>query len=246
MTRYLGQVVAIEADVRKAVAARLAESRRPLDAPGMLDGLSAEYRPLFEDGEQLPPEGMRVQATVQEMLDTTQDVLVELLDITASRDYTNSRPDAVADVAVGDQVLVRAAPMPYLLTLDRQLDEIDTFVKRLPTLPADTEWQLHEARGVWRSEARDTMRQISVPEVIVRHEAVGPHPPQTDLVNVPKSVGVWTRRRFSGAIHPERRDEILRRIRLLRRAVHTAREQVKRVEAEDPAPGAAALGYLFD
>lgn len=246
MTKSLAQVVAIEADVRKQVATRLGESRRGLDAQGMLEGLSAEYQPLIEDGEQLPPEGNRVQATVKEMIEATRDTLLDLFDTTAARDYTNSQTDTVADVRVGEDVLVRAAPMPYLLWLDRQLDDVETFVRRLPTLPADTEWELVEERGVYRSEPRETMRQVNVHKVITMAEATDKHPAQTQLVALPESVGRWTRRKYSGAVPPERREQILRRIRLLRRAVHTAREQVKRVDALDPAPGAAVLSYLFD
>lgn len=246
MTRHLAQVVAIEADVRKQTAARLAEAHHPLSAPGMFDGLSAEYRTVIDGGEELTPEGNRVQATVADLLDATRDAWIDLFDVTAARDFTNCQTGTVADVQVGGDVLVRDAPLPWLLWLDRWLDDAENLVKRLPTLPADTVWEPTSRPGVWRSEPRETLRQVNRPEVMVLHEAVGPHAPQTQVINVARTEGVWTRHRFSGALPPGRREEILRKVRLLRTAVHTAREQLKRVEALDPKPGAAVLGFLFD
>lgn len=243
--RYLGQVVGIADDVRKSTNFRLNEARHAIGKPQLYEGLIGTYEPAFEDGERLPAEEQRVQATAEEMISATRDVLTELMDVIAARDFTNASGTAKADVVVGDQVLVEGAPVPYLLWLDRQLDELSAFVTHLPTLSPSTEWELHEARGVYKSTPVKTVRQVQRHKVLTLANATKEHPAQVQVVAEPETAGTWTRIRYSGAVPVARREEILRRIGELRAALHVAREQANRVEALEPAVGGRLLGYLF-
>lgn len=244
--KYLGQVVAIETDVRKASARKLTEAYHALDKTALLEGLTGEYTPAFDEGEQLPPEGTRVQATVEDMIASTRETLANLYDITAARDFTNSSGTAKADIAVGDQVLVNDAPVPYILWLDRQLDDLQAFVTRIPTHSPSTLWELAEARGVYASTPVKTARQVQQHKVITVAPATDKHPAQAQVVAEQVTAGTWTRIKFSGAVPVSRREVLLRRIATLRAAVHAAREQANRVEAVEPAVGERILGYLFD
>lgn len=247
MPKYLGQVVAIEADKRKAAKRTLTDAYHGLDKPAMLEGITGEYAPNAEDGEQLPGEQNRVQATVEEMINTTRDVLAAMFDATAARDFTNCAGGAHADIVVGENVLVADAPVPYILWLDRELTDLETFARRIPTHSPATTWELEEHdRGVWKSAPVKTARTVPIHKVITLAAATQHHQAQAQLVaeNVP--AGTWTRVKYSGAVPVWRREEILRRIATLRVALHAAREEANRVEAVEPAVGARVLSYLFD
>jgi hypothetical protein len=244
--KYLGQVIAIEADIRKSTMRELTDAYHALDKPALLEGLQGDYEPLVEEGERLPSESQRVQATVNEMLSATKTSLAKLFDITAARDFTNAFGNAKADVVVGDQVLVKDAPVPYLLWLDRKLDELQAFALRIPTLPPSTTWTLAEERGVYKSAEVKTLRQVQQPKVVTLAAATDKHPAQVQLFPEQVGVGTWTRVKYSGAVPVDQRARILQRIATLREAVHTARGQANRTEAVEPQIGAALLSYLFN
>ncbi|MEJ3653807.1 hypothetical protein WEH80_12555 [Actinomycetes bacterium KLBMP 9759] len=248
--KYLNQIVAIEKDVRRDTERALATAYHALQKPAMLEGIERVYQPAVDGGEQLPPEGVRVQATVTEMITATQELMVRLFDITAARDFTNgpgSADDAaVADVRVGEQVLVASAPVPYLIWLDKQLEHLQTFASKLPTLDPATEWTLDDPRGVYRSTPVQTARQVQQPRSMIIVPATDKHPAQATTYQENVVVGMWTTTKLSGAIPIARRAEIVQRIQALRRAVHVAREQANRAEAVRPEVGSGILSYIFD
>jgi hypothetical protein len=246
MPKYLGQVVGIEADVRKSAMRRLTDAYHALDKPALLEGQLGEYTPAAEEGLQLEPEYQRVQATVEEMIEATKETLAKLFDVTAARDFTNSSGTAHADVVIGDLVLVEKAPMPYLLWLTRKLDELEAFATRMPRLSAGTEWELEEARGVWKSKPVVTIRQIQEQKALTLTPTTDKHPGQATVIQETVAAGRWSRVKFSGAVPVSRREEILRRIAALKAAVQAARDEAKRVEAVEPVVGARILSYIFD
>lgn len=246
MPKYLGQVVAIEADVRKAAKSKLTSAYHALDKPAMLEGISGTYDAAVDGGEQLPDEGTRVQATVEEMITSTRETLVAMFDATAARDFTNASGEAKADIVVGDQTLVPDAPVPYILWLDRQLDDLQSFAERIPTHSPSTTWELEEARGVYKSTPVKTARQVQQHKVITLAAATHEHQAQAQVVAEQVTAGTWTRIKYTGSVPVSRREEILRRITALRAALHAAREQANRVEAVEPVIGARVLGYLLD
>jgi hypothetical protein len=246
VTKYLGQIVAIESNLRKAATRRLTDAYHALDKPALLEGITGEYAPAVEDGEQLPGEELRVQATVEEMIEATRETLVAMFDAVAAKDFTNCAGHANADITVGEQVLVSKAPVPYILWLDKQLDDLQAFAQRIPTHSAATRWELFEARGVWKSEPVRTARQIQQHKVITLAVATQHHQAQAQVVAEPVTAGTWTRIKYTGAVPVARREEILRRIATLRIALKAAREEANRVEAIEPVVGARVLSYLFD
>jgi hypothetical protein len=181
MPKYLGQIAAIQKDVQKATMRQLTDAHHALQKPAMLEGLSREYQPRFEDGEQLPAEQQRVQATVKEMIDATRDALARMFDATAARDYTNGPggpATAVADVKVDGDVLVPKAPVHYLLYLEKQLDDLETFARKLPTHDPATDWALESPRGVWKAVPVQTTRVVQVPRANVIVPPTAQHPAQ--------------------------------------------------------------------
>lgn len=252
MTKYLNQVVAIEADVRKATMRRLTDVHHALQKPALLEGISKEYQPKDADGDTLPSESLRVQATVKEILDATREALVRLFDVTATRDYANGprydgtgAPIAVADVVVGEDILVKNAPVSYLLWLERQLDNLHTFASKLPVHDSVTDWTLVEPRGVYRSTPVQTTRSQQVVKALELSAATREHKAQVQAINEQVVVGTWTTTRFTGALPINERSELVQRIERLREAVHAARETANRVEVEEVKVGERIASYIF-
>ena len=246
--KYLGQIVAILKDGKTQAERALTDAHHALQKPEMLSGISREYQPLADDGEQLPAESKLVQVTVEEMIQATKKHLARLFDMTAARDFTNGPggPGATADVEIDGQVLVENAPVPYLLWLERQLQKLHTFTAKLPTLDPATTWTLDDAvRGVYVSEVQETVRQVKQPRSFELSPATKEHPAQVRAWEENVVVGKWRSVRYSGAVPQQRRAEILEQIEKAQRAVHLAREQANRTEALEPVIGKNLLDFVF-
>lgn len=244
-TARLGQKIAIEAQIRKDSMRRLTEAYHALSKPDLLDGIHGTYEPRDDLGDRLPPEGKRVQATVEEMVTKTHEVLVEMYNATAARDFTNATEGARADVVVDGAALIEKAPVPYLLWLDKQLDELKAFANRMPTLSPSTTWTPTGERGVFVSEAVVVSRSVPKPTVIELSPATDKFPANARLEVVPTVVGDWTRRKYSGAVPVERKEKILNRIHAMKVAVAAAKAEANQAEAVTPDVGARVMDYLF-
>ena len=246
MPTYLGQAVAKAINVRKESDLIVNAANHALAKPALLEGILKTYSPRDEEGERLPQEGTRVQATAEEIIEKIRAARAELWDACAARDFTNSASSTCADVVVDGNVLIERAPMPYLLWLDKQIDELEAFARRLPTLSAATTWNGSGNRGVYTSDPVETIRTITEQKAVPVFQPTAQHPGQAHMIQEQKAVGTWKTIKYSGAVPVERKEAILKKVAKLRTAVHYAREQVKRVEAQQPAVGARVFDYLFD
>ena len=240
----LNQILALEADAKRHAQAAVAQASGTLGNTSVLNGLSRTYQPRQEDDEQLPPESTRVQATAQDVVAAMQSELVRLWDLTATKDYANC--EAKADVVLDGRTLVEAAPATYLLFLEKQLAELEGFIRRLPTLDQADKWTYDTAQGLWTTEPVQTVRTKKVPKSHVAYEATKEHPAQVEMYMEDVWVGTWTTVKFSGAIPAAVRNSMLERLRKLLDAVKAAREEANGMEVRNVKVGAALLGYIFD
>ncbi|ASY34008.1 MULTISPECIES: DUF7873 family protein [Streptomyces] len=239
----LNQIIAVEKGVKARSAQELARAHQELQKPALLAGLSRSYQPKDEEGEQLPPESTRVQVKAEELLKAASEALTRLFDVTATKDWANL--DARADVVVDGRTLLAAAPVPYLLFLEKQLTALDGFLRRLPVLDAAETWSQDPSTDTWRTDPVRTVRTRKVPRNHVKAEATEHHPAQVEVYYEDIPVGYWTTVKFSGALPARRVNELLDRAERLLQAVRFAREEANAAEIEDRRAGAALLGYLF-
>src|SRR6185369_5498279 len=115
----LNQIIAVEKGVKSRSFQELTDAHQALQKPALLAGIARTYRPRDEEGEQLPAEATKVQMKAEEIIRRTTDILTELFDVTATKDYTNCK--ARADVVVDGQALLTGVPVTYLLFLEKQL-----------------------------------------------------------------------------------------------------------------------------
>jgi len=239
----LNQVIAIEKGVKSRVYGRLTELHKLLQKPGLFNGFSKQYEKRDEEGEDLPPERQRVQMTVSNVLMDIAAQTTELLDVTARKDWTNTR--AFGRVMDGDRVLFEA-PVTYLLFLEKQLSDLRTMIGELPVLDEAEDWAQDANSGLARTPELRTHRTKKVQKPIVLYHATQEHPAQTQLVTEDIIAGYWKLTKLSGAMAKPERDRLLGRIETLFKAVKQAREEANNVDViEPPAVGDIMFDYLM-
>lgn len=239
----LNQIIAVEKGVKSKSFQEITAAQHRVQKTALLAGLSRNYQPKDEEGEQLPPESARVQVKAEEVLREMSATLTRLFDITATKDWANC--SACADVTVDGRVLLREVPVSYLLFLEKQLAELHTFVKKLPVLDSAESWTLDPSTDWWKTEPVRTIRTRKVPRNHVKAEATEKHPAQVEVYYEDVPVGYWTTVKFSGALPARRVNELLERVEKLQHAVKFAREEANGAEVTDQRVGDAVFGYLF-
>src|SRR5262245_37073802 len=118
----LNQIIAIEKGVKSRVYGEITEMHKSSQKPDLFNGFVKTYRKKDEEGEDYPPERKKVQMVAESMLSQISTLLSELFDVTAMKDYGNCY--AFADVEVDGQTLITKAPVPFLLFLEKQINDI--------------------------------------------------------------------------------------------------------------------------
>jgi hypothetical protein len=240
----LSQIIAVEKGVRTTAERKLTDAHRTL-ATTATSGIDRKYQPRDDDGDHFPPESTLVRETVEATLIEVRQAFRRFYDVTATKDWANCV--ATADIEVGDEVLLAAVPVPFLLFLEKQLINLRTFVASLPVLDPAQKWSRDDiTSGVWRAEPTMTVKTKKIPKGQVLYDATDKHPAQVHLYHDDVPIGDWTTVKFSGAIPAGRRDELLDRVDVLARAVKFAREKANATEIErDVEAGQAIVGFLF-
>jgi hypothetical protein len=239
----LNQIIAVEKGIKSRSQKELTEAHQALQKPALLSGIARTYRPKDEEGEQLPPEATKVQMKAEEIIRRTSDILTELFDVTATKDWANCQ--ARADVVVDGKPLLRAVPVTYLLFVEKQLVDLHTFIKKLPVLDASETWALDVSADCWATEPVQTVKTKKVPRNHVKAEATDKHPAQVEVYHEDIVVGYWKTVKFSGALPAKRVNELVDRVERLQQAVKFAREEANNQAVEEQKIGRSLLSYLF-
>lgn len=209
----------------------------------VFSGISRVYASTVDGGMVRPPERTNVQLTVEQMITDITNSWVTLFDLTLTKDVANT--EAKADVVVNGQVLIKDAPVPYLLWLEKRCEDMRAIVSKAPLLDPAENWHHDPVAGTWASEPATTISTDKTTVARVGYEATDKHPAQLQWVNVEVPVGTWTTIKFSGKMPRDRQIALLDRIDTLTVAVKTAREAANTYEFTDVTCGAAVLGYVF-
>lgn len=239
----LNQVIAIEKGIKSRSFQDLAQAQNALQKPALLSGIARTYRPKDEEGEQLPPESNRVQVKAEEIIRQTVAILTKLFDITATKDWTNCH--ARADVMVDGQTLLPQVPVSYLLFLEKQLVDLQAFIKKLPVLDASETWVFDPSADCWATEPIQSVKTKKIPRNHVKAEATEHHPAQVELYYEDVVVGYWRTVKFSGSLPVRRVNELLERVEKLQQAVKFAREEANNAQAENQQVGGVVFQYIF-
>lgn len=241
----LHQILAVESGIRNQSQEDLTKAHHGLQKEDMLSGLFREYEPANEGGEKFNPERKILQVRVPDVIKRTVEVMERTFDVIATRDYANCH--AKADIVLEDgSTLLKDVPATYLLWLEKRLDDMHTFVAKLPILPADTEWRFDRDQNCFRNAHEiKTHKTEKIEDYQIVVPATEKHPAQVVKVTKDVTVGHWTTHKFSGAVPAATHKAMKDRIEALQKAVKFAREKANEVEAKDQKVGMQILKHVF-
>jgi hypothetical protein len=239
----LNQIIAIEKTVKSQSLRELTDAHKLLQKDSLLAGIARTYRSRDDEGETYPPESTRVQVRAEEMIDKTVEILAKLFDVTATKDWSNG--DARANVVIDGETLLENVPVTYLLFLEKQLTDLHTFIKNLPTLDPSELWIYDNASNAWATEPVQTSKTKKIPRNHVKSEATKEHPAQVEVYYEDVVVGYWQTIKYSGAMPAARVAELVERVRKLQDAVKFAREEANTLEVKEQKLGEKLFNYLF-
>ncbi|GMU53948.1 MAG: hypothetical protein AMXMBFR33_30940 [Candidatus Xenobia bacterium] len=240
----LCQILAIEKQVKTKVNSEGSKLLNLSKKSELFFGRIREYIPVDADGEHFPSESQRVQQRAQDHLEQQFELFRELFDTVAAKDWANC--SAKADVKVGGRLLLADVPVTYLLFLEKQFEDLKTTIAALPVLGQDHSWTLDSVQGLFKTEEVVTSKTRVVKKPIVLAEATKEHPAQTALIDEPVVAGHWKTIFLSGALTPDRRKELLRRVDEALKAVKQAREEANSVQASEVKAGSALLDWILE
>lgn len=239
----LNQIIAVENGTKATHETRTTTAYKAVQNPAIFAGLIRVYEPLDDAGVGLPNENKNVVTTVGEQLTAFTDAATELYDITATKVYANT--GAQADVVVDGEVILSGVPVEYLLFLEKRLDNVLTFVNKLPILDPSVSWTLDANTGLYAS---DEVIRNSTKKVLKNHvkaAATDKHAAQVDVYTEDEVVGHWKTIQTSGAVPLTTVVAWQKRILALQKAVKEAREEANMVEVAQVNTGKVIFDYLF-
>lgn len=240
----LNQIIAIEKGLKTKQTSGITNLYHKVQKTALLSGVTRSYRPKDDDGEQLPSESTKVQITSKNVLKEFADLTTELFDVTATKEFANCI--AKSDVEVDGKVLLKDVPVTYLLFLEKNLENLMTFVKKIPLLDPSQEWKYDASADCYVSPAVETTRSKKVPKNHVKAPATDKFPAQVEMYHVDEIVGYWKKVEFSGALPASISNQLISRIEKLQRAVKFAREAANSVVAEEKHIGKTVFDYVLE
>lgn len=240
----LSQLVAVEADVRKSAYSDLTKTHHLVQKPASVSGESATYRPKDEGGETFPPANRLVQVEVEETLREIASKQIPFWDLALSKDTANC--SAFADLTLPNGSILEKVPVSTLLFMEKQLQDVITFLEKLPVLDADKIWRRDEARNLWVTDPVESAKTAKVQEALVLYPATEKHPAQTQMVTTDKVVGTWTKQYLSGAVPEKRRKQLVARAQLILQTIKKAREEANSIQVEERNGTQALWDYLLN
>ena len=240
----LNQINAVVSGRKGEVEKAVTELYKLIQKDQLFSGRERTYRPLDEvNGQKLPPESQRVQQRADDLIRQAVAKWTDLWNLIYTQDGGNQQ--AKADLVVDGQTILSGVPVTFLLFLDKQVNDLETFVSKLPTPDPAEEWTHDPNSGLLRSKATESLRTSKEPTVIVKYEATEEHPAQTELFTKDVPVGTWTQILYSGCLPTDRKNAILERVKKLQDAIKQAKEQANLLEVEKQKAAEAVFAFVF-
>jgi len=242
--KKLNQILAIERTVKSRSHSDITELHRVSQKPALFEGFAREYAPKNDQEETYPPENQVVQKRSGEVFKQLRRILTELFDVIVTKDTANQ--SAKADIMLEGRVLAREVPVTTLIFLEKQLNDINTFISALPELDPSQVWKWDDPTGLWHSNQIISTRTKKVQKALVLVQPTEKHPGQAEKITEDEVVGRWTMVKHSGAVRTADKQEMLERIQKLQKAIKFAREAANTSPARDVSIGQQIFDYILD
>ena len=240
----LNQVNAIVSARKGEVEKTITELYKLIQKDTLFAGRERTYRPTDEvSGQKLPAESQRVQQRADDLIRQAREKWTEVWNLVFTQDVGNQQ--AKADVVVDGKTILGNVPITFLLYLDKQVNDLETFIGKLPTPDPAEEWTHDPNTGLLRSRATESVKTSKEPTVIVKYEPTKEHPAQTELFTKDIPVGTWTQILYSGSLPADQKNAVLKRVRKLQDAIKVAKEQANLLDVERQRAADAVFAFVF-
>jgi hypothetical protein len=248
MTTVLHEILAVEGD-REGNAKRLmVEAQQTFEnKPNLFTGSLKSTRMFDENSPVVPDEHVSMVTTVGEKLDYLAKAVGSYFNVVFQKDEANQR--AMADVVVNGNIIVKDAPVTWLLGMETKLRDLRKVLERIPTLQPGVYWEPdpgHEKANVFRTKHPvSRFKTMKVPMHKVLYEATDRHPAQIETWNEMANIGEITETTWTGMVSPADKAAILGRMDQLIQGVKKARQRANATEVKPSDVGEKIFDFLI-
>ena len=239
----LCQIIAIEKGVKSRSHSDLTNLHRASQYGALYNGAERVYASKDDEGETYPPESSKVQLTYQDVISQMCEGETELIDTVLTKDEGNT--EARSDVTVDGEVVLSKVPVTTLIFLEKKMDNVRTFIEKLPIQDPAVEWEFDEDLGYSRAQPVRSQKTKKVAKPVTLAEATVEHPAQVQLVSEDIVVGYWNTTQFTSAIPLSKKKELLGKVAKLHDALKLAREEANSKLIEKHQMGETIFKHLF-
>lgn len=239
----LNQIIAVVSGKKTRSEKEFGELNKTVVKKDLFEGLSRVYYPLEENGEVLPSETKLPQKSMADILSDLRQILTGIMDAVATQEYGNT--SAKSDVIVDGVTILSDVPVTVLLYLEKQLNDLNTFVGNFPTLDPSEKWTKNNTNGQYETAVSESIRTKKIQKPLVLAPATDKFPAQTQLITEDVTVGKWAVTKFSTVLTSIEKKGILQRIVKLQDAVKIAREAANSIDVKNIEIATPVLNYIF-
>lgn len=242
----LHELLAVEPDLKGAAEKIIAETINTFSKKeGHFKSQMRRYQPMEEGGEQFPDENQEMVTTVAKKLEWTQKAVEKYIDAVAQKETSNTTASAVIEID-GRPLISQALPATLLLALEGRLKQLREVYNAIPTLDPGDKWSWDDKTRTYEAEPAKSFRTKKVMKNHVKAAATEKHPAQVDVYTEDVQVGFWTTRKWSGALTPSEKADLLERVDNLIQAVKRARQRANDCEAAKTQIAGALFSYIHE
>jgi hypothetical protein len=210
------------------------------------NGFVRTYTPFQVEGDKevvYPEERQKVEQRVDELVVRAANLWTDIFNVTFTKDSANM--EAKADVVVGETILVKDAPISWILWADNRIQQVRTFFDTLPTLNEAETWEKDSVSAMWKSNSIKTIKTEKVTVPVIMYQHTDKHPAQVERVQKDVPIGQYEKQNFSSAISSERKRKILEKIDRIIVALKVARANANSLEVEKLSIAKPIFDYIL-
>jgi hypothetical protein len=239
----LNHVIAKAKDVKSETTSRLSDLYKVIQKGELFKGHTRRWARADDEGPSYQNEDKLVQHMVDDILAEARVEWSRVMDSDATRDYANM--SACADVVVQGITVLKAAPVPFLLTLEKNLKDMKDFVSKLPVLDPGERWVYDESDRLFKGQPRESYKSKKIERAQVVVPPTEQHPAQWTKLSEDITEGTWTTTLLCSALTSSRKRDLIDRVTALQEAVHIARETANMAEAPQQEVSKAVFNFVF-
>lgn len=239
----LHQLLPIVIAVKNRNYKEITDISKLFQKPALFVGHVRTYERINDKDESYPDESLLVQANAKEFIERSSSLLTETWDALATRAIANR--NAVADVEVDGEVLVKDAPATWLLEMEKQINDLRKFVELIPTLDTANLWEEDGNAGQYRSKVVRTHKTRKTDKVVTLLEQTQYQQGKAEILYEDRTVGYWLQTNLSSAIPPVEKKAMLTRVNQLADAIKSARMKANLTPAPEQKVAKVLLDFIF-